>query len=99
MGTAMDRAKALEAEAKAIRRAEKKFWQDVDDRREEVMEHLDVGHISEDVSDTRLKELADAYDTTQDLLIEYIKNPSVSKHFRQWLRQIQAGRTPEGKEG
>lgn len=35
----LERARKLEAEAKAIRREEKEFWQQVDERKKEILEH------------------------------------------------------------
>ncbi len=38
----MEKAKKFEAEAKAIRRAEKQFWKLVDARKEEILTHFGV---------------------------------------------------------
>ncbi len=50
MSDKLNRAKALEAEAKAIRRAEKQFWLDVEARRAEIEEFFRIKNLKKDVS-------------------------------------------------
>lgn len=47
MTSRTERAAKLEAEAKAMRRAEKAFWTEVEDRLDEVKEHFSLVDVSD----------------------------------------------------
>lgn len=51
MSNMLERARELEAEAKALRRQEKQFWDDVKERADEVKAFLGVGQNCENLSD------------------------------------------------
>lgn len=73
----LDKARELEAEAKALRRAEKEFWSDIDERKDEVIKHLGVGQFDE------LCLLYGAY-TAHDKqrLLEYLKEEEQIDQYR-----------------
>ena len=68
MNKNLEKAKQLEAEAKAIRRAEQNFWKEVDKRKSEVSERYSINTMS----DNRLEEAASFYGITADELFDYI---------------------------
>lgn len=84
----LQRAAELEAEAKALRRAEKKFWDDIEGRKEEILEHFGVGQFIEAQSDI-LSEVAMSYGISSDELYDYITSDSVRGFYQRW-RQRQA---------
>ena len=75
MNKNLEKAKQLEAEAKELRRAEKKFWDEVSDRQDEILEFFskkNVGQKFEKMSDNKLDEAASFYGITADELFDYI---------------------------
>lgn len=79
MANALERARELEAEAKALRRQEKQFWDDVTERADEVKTFLNVGQNSEVLSDTHAEEVGKVVEsvvgsiTDLDALKEYLE--------------------------
>lgn len=79
MANALERARELEAEAKALRRQEKKFWDDVKERAAEVKAFLNIGQNSEILSDTHAEEIGKIVEsacgsiTDLDALEEYLE--------------------------
>lgn len=79
MANALERARELEAEAKALRRQEKQFWDDVKERADEVKDFLNVGQNSEILSDTHAEEIGKIVEsvcgsiTDLDALKEYLE--------------------------
>ena len=59
MSENINKAQRLEAEAKALRRAEKRFWSDVESREEEVLAYLDAK--KKDKSDILTSSYIDGY--------------------------------------
>lgn len=57
MANPLERARELEAEAKALRRQEKQFWDDVKERADEVRAYLNVGQNVEILSDKHAEEI------------------------------------------
>lgn len=78
------RAQQLENEAKALRRAEKKWWSEVDKRKEEVLDHFGIIDLDNCMSDTLMKEMADRYQISEEELYQYIMSDSVFNYYAKW---------------
>ena len=50
MKTTIDKVRQLEAEARALRRAEKAFWKEVEERADEILIHLNAVRKSDTYS-------------------------------------------------
>ena len=78
--TALERARKLEAEAKELRRQEKRFWEGIEARRDEVAEHLGVGQTHTDLMDAA----AQLYGISAGELYEYVTaEQQLELYFRQ----------------
>lgn len=81
---ALERARQLEAEAKELRRQEKRFWEEVDERREEISEHLGVGQAPTDL----MSNAAQLYGITAEELYAYVTSEQqVEFYFQQHGRK------------
>ena len=86
----LQKAAELEAQAKALRRAEKQFWDDVEARAAEVREHLNVGHSISDGADIPLMRLAiEEYGIMEEELYEFITSDAVKTYYPKWREKHQ----------
>lgn len=70
----LEKARKLEAEAKAIRREAKEFWAVVDANADEVIKHFGLCD--------KLQPVADMYGITVEALIEFISSDSQVSYYK-----------------
>lgn len=92
----IEKAKRLEAQAKAIRRAEQQFWKDINLRKDEIMEHFNVGQKDVRLSEKLTLISSEKYGISEIELLEYIMSESVIAYYPKWKKRQALGERSEG---
>ena len=82
MNKNLQKARELEAEAKALRRAEKQFWQDIEDRKDEVIDYLNVGQNESSGEDNLMKLASEMYGISERELYDYITSDRQVRYYK-----------------
>lgn len=77
----------LQAKQKRVKRAEEEFWSNVEERKSEVLERLNISVAAPADNTTdkvieRINEIAEKYGTDVDTLLEYISTDRQVSYYR-----------------